>query len=290
MRVAALAAGLALGVPAPAAAMPHEHGADAAAGPMASIAYAAFAPPATDVLVGQSVTWTNDSLRDHAVTADDGSFDSPRLRPGEPFGHRFDAVGETPYYCRLHTFMRGVVHVHEVLLDPLAEASAPGVQHVLSGRTALQPGTRVGIDADAGAGWAEVATATVDDAGAIASTVAPRTTMRYRARTAGDVSPVVELRVLDRKVSARASTRRRRATVLATVTPAGPRATVVLQLKLRRHFGWWPVARGRTGPDGRVRLRLPVGGRVPARVVVTLADGATVLATSRTLSVGAGPS
>ena len=65
-----------------------------------------------------------------------------------------------------------------------------------------------------------------------------------------------------------------------------PGATLVLQLRLREHFGWWPVARARAGRDGRARFRVPVGRRVAARVVLTLADGATRLATSRTLHVG----
>ena len=32
-----------------------------------------------DVVMGETVTWTNDSVRVHTVTADDGSFDSGRM-------------------------------------------------------------------------------------------------------------------------------------------------------------------------------------------------------------------
>jgi hypothetical protein len=46
------------------------------------------------------------------------------------------------------------------------------------------------------------------------------------------------------------------------------------------------VARAKVGRDGRATLVVPVGRRVPARVVLTLADGATLLARTPTFAVG----
>jgi hypothetical protein len=57
---------------------------------------------------------------------------------------------------------------------------------------------------------------------------------------------------------------------------------VVLQLRLPERFGWWPVARRRLDARSRATWVLHPRRSVPARVVLTLADGATVLATSRT--------
>jgi hypothetical protein len=46
------------------------------------------------------------------------------------------------------------------------------------------------------------------------------------------------------------------------------------------------VARAKLDRASRARFSLRLRHRYPARVVLTLADGATVLATSRTLHVG----
>ena len=69
-------------------------------------------------------------------------------------------------------------------------------------------------------------------------------------------------------------------TITATVAPAAPGASVVLQLRPPERFGWWPVARARL--DGRSRARFARRPRrtVPARVVLTAPDGATPLARS----------
>jgi plastocyanin len=255
-------------------------------GPAVAIAYASFGTPRLDVLAGDTVTWTNDSVRAHTVTADDGSFDSDRLAGGATFHRRFDAVGATTYYCRLHGFMRGEVDVSRVLLTRPAEPAAPGRPFALAGRAAADPGAAVSIQADMGGGFREVATATVAADGRLRATVVPTTSASYRAVVGADASPPVALLVLDRRIAAVARTRARRATVTTTVTPASPGATVVLQLRLRDRFGWWPVARAKVGRDGRATLLAPVGRRVRARVVLTLADGATVLARTAPFQLG----
>jgi hypothetical protein len=89
--------------------------------------------------------------------------------------------------------------------------------------------------------------------------------------------------VLDRKVSASAKTAKGRVTISAKVTPASKGATVVLQLKLKERFGWWPVRTAKLGADSRVKFTLRSGRRVPARVLLTASDGATELARSQTL-------
>ena len=89
--------------------------------------------------------------------------------------------------------------------------------------------------------------------------------------------------MLDRKVNATARFARKRVTVTAAVTPASPGATVVLQLRLKERFGWWPVRTSKVGADSRVRFTLPRGRKVPMRVLLTASDGATELARSATL-------
>jgi hypothetical protein len=94
----------------------------------------------------------------------------------------------------------------------------------------------------------------------------------------------VRLLVLDRKVAASVTRHGRRVTVSASVTPATPGSTVVLQLRLPERFGWWPVARTKLDKASRARFTIPLTRHVPARVVLTLPDGATRLATSPALT------
>ena len=70
------------------------------------------------------------------------------------------------------------------------------------------------------------------------------------------------------------------------VDPASPHATVVLQLHLREHFGWWPVRVKRLDHHSMATFRLKVNRRLRARAVLTLADGATPLARSTVFRVG----
>ena len=92
--------------------------------------------------------------------------------------------------------------------------------------------------------------------------------------------------VLDHAVSARASGRRRRYVVSADVRPASPGGTAVLLLRLRDRFGWWPVQVTRLDGRSRARFAVRLAHRVPARVALTLKDGATQLAVSPVFHVG----
>src|SRR5829696_6991426 len=73
----------------------------------------AFEPGTVSVPAGATVTWTNTGSRPHTVTADDGSFDSGRLDPGEQFSHTFDQPGNFTYHCGFHPEMQGSIVVAE---------------------------------------------------------------------------------------------------------------------------------------------------------------------------------
>ena len=250
--------------------------APAMAAPEVMIDNAAFATPHLDVLAGDTVTWHNASFRTHNVNAVDGSFASPRLLASGMFAHRFDSPGTVAYYCQLHPSMRGDVTVHRVLLNAATEAAAPGKPYVLTGRAALPAGATVTIEPGA-------ATATVGAGGAFTATVTPAATTVYTAIADGESAPPVQVLVLDRKVRASQKLLGRRVAIDATVTPASKGATVVLELKLKEHFGWWPVRVAKLGASSKVRFTLPRGRHVPARVLLTASDAATELARSATL-------
>src|SRR5215212_5355794 len=73
----------------------------------------AFEPGTLSVPAGATVTWTNTGSRPHTVTADDGSFDSGRLDPGEQFSQTFDQPGTFAYHCGFHPEMQGSIVVGE---------------------------------------------------------------------------------------------------------------------------------------------------------------------------------
>jgi plastocyanin len=265
----------------------HMHGgADDQAAATVPILFAAFGTPRVDVLTGDTVRWMNTSIRVHTVTADDGTWGSARLPGQDMFTHRFDAVGTAAYYCMLHPFMRGEVDVHNVLLAAPTEPGAPGRSYVLHGRSSAPSGTDVAIEADAGSGFQPAGHTTVDADGTFTTQIEATTTASYRAVVGDEASPAVQLLVLDRKITASAGGKGHGVTVSAHVAPASKGAPVVLQLRLPQHFGWWPVARAKLSGASVARFSLRLAHRYPARVVLTLRDGATALAVSRTLHVG----
>jgi plastocyanin len=61
-----------------------------------------FMPPGTFVQAGTTITWTNSDYEEHTVTADDGSFASGPLGPGQQFSHTFGFAGGFGYHCDFH--------------------------------------------------------------------------------------------------------------------------------------------------------------------------------------------
>ena len=78
-----------------------------------------YIPYEVTVDVGGVVTWSNDDSAAHTVTAGSaadgpsGVFDSSLFMAGTTFSHKFEAVGEVPYFCMVHPWMEGIVTVQE---------------------------------------------------------------------------------------------------------------------------------------------------------------------------------
>lgn len=71
----------------------------------------AFTADTVRIRVGEVVEWVNRDPVVHTATADDGSFDSGDIAPGESWRYRFDRAGEFPYHCTPHPFMQAVIIV-----------------------------------------------------------------------------------------------------------------------------------------------------------------------------------
>ena len=253
----------------------------ASAGPTVGIGYDAFSAPVVDTLTGDTVTWNNDSSRQHTVTANDGSFDSGHLAVGDTYSRAFPSPGTFAYHCTLHPFMTGEVDVYDLLLDAPPGPAGPNRAYPVRGRAALPSGTPVAIQADSGDGFTTIGSTTVGSDGSFAASVVPTTTTALRAVARTSVSPPVQLIVVDHAVTI--SVRRlrgHRVLVDATVTPAAPGSTVVLQLRLRERFGWWPSRTLHLDAASHARFVVRRRATVPVRVALTLPDGASVLATS----------
>ncbi len=70
-----------------------------------------FVPTLAGVDVGTTVVWVNcedDGVTAHTATADNDSWDSGSLAPGESFAFEAEE-GAAEYSCTLHPFMRGQV-------------------------------------------------------------------------------------------------------------------------------------------------------------------------------------
>jgi plastocyanin len=265
------------------------HGQDAAATTV-SIGFSAFTPPAIRVLPGDVIRWTNDSVRAHTVTADDGSFDSGSLPARTTFERHVPSPGVLAYHCTLHAGMIGTIDAETLLLDAPERAAAPGHAFPLGGRAALAPGTSVRIQADTGQGFTDVASTVTEPGGTFGAQVTPRASAFYRAVAGDAASPPVALLVLDHTVTLTASHVRGQDTVRVRVTPPDRGADVVLQLRIPERFGWWPVRHARLGEDSGAQFVVRTRRRLAARVQLTLRDMATPLSRSRLFHVGPPPS
>jgi hypothetical protein len=244
------------------------------------VLFDAFSPSDLEILPGETVQWTNVSVRLHTVTSSPGGFDSGDLLGGAVFEHRFDATGPFAYHCTVHPNMTGTVDVRPVILDPIPPAPVPaGDQVRLTGRSSETRGP-VTIERDTGSGFRAVATAVPGADGAWTASVAAVMTADYRATAGRDASATRRLLVTDRRLHVRATRRGLR----VTVSPALPNAVVLLELRLRERFGWWPTRRARL--DYLSRADFVVRRRARARVVLVDRDGWTPIVTSATVRVG----
>jgi plastocyanin len=70
-----------------------------------------FRPGRLEIAAGTTIVWTNDGQVMHTVFAEDGSFDSGPIEPGERRGVTFARTGSFPFHCTPHPFMTGVIVV-----------------------------------------------------------------------------------------------------------------------------------------------------------------------------------
>lgn len=96
-----------------------------------------FAPEIVRIDPGESVEWINDGRTQHDVRADDGSWASETLQPGDEFDRTFDEPGVYTYFCSFHASpgigMIGTVVVGDVPLPGPTGDVGPGREPVPTG-------------------------------------------------------------------------------------------------------------------------------------------------------------
>jgi len=76
-----------------------------------------YSPYEVTISVGNTVTWSNDDSAAHTVTSGSvdagltGVFDSGLFASNSRFEHTFDTAGTFDYFCMVHPWTTGVVHV-----------------------------------------------------------------------------------------------------------------------------------------------------------------------------------
>jgi plastocyanin len=73
----------------------------------------AFAPKEVTVAPGTTVVWINHDETPHTVAASDHAFVSKALDTDDRYEHTFADEGDVAYFCTVHPFMTGVVHVRK---------------------------------------------------------------------------------------------------------------------------------------------------------------------------------
>jgi plastocyanin len=76
-----------------------------------NITWKGFDPASVTVQDGDVVTWTNNGNAPHQVVADDGSFKSDVLKPGDTFSYAFSSPGAFSYHGGWNPALRGSVNV-----------------------------------------------------------------------------------------------------------------------------------------------------------------------------------
>jgi plastocyanin len=73
----------------------------------------AFAPKEITIAPGTTVVWINHDETPHTVAASDHGFVSKALDTDDRYEHTFTGEGDVAYFCTVHPFMTGVVHVRK---------------------------------------------------------------------------------------------------------------------------------------------------------------------------------
>lgn len=160
-----------------------------------------FTPSRASIQLGDTVTWHNNDAASHQVVADDGTFASPVLKPGETYSFTFQKNGRYAYHDEFAKSRRGTVTVTGAPASLTLTASKSTITYgenvTLSGQTSGQLTSEpvVLTSQPYGKGTQSVATTTTAANGTFAYDVTPtiRTSYQARWRTAASGTVAVDV-------------------------------------------------------------------------------------------------
>jgi plastocyanin len=256
------------------------------------ITKAGFVPATTSIAVGDTVTWHNADTVNHQVVANNGSFASPVLKPGETYSVTFSKQGTTAYRDALHTSLKGSVAVSGppagVTLSAASSVVTYGAGTTLSGSISSQQSNQwVVLNAlpfgEKTAKQANVASTTTN--GAFQFGVSPTIRTTYTAQWSTATSSPVTVYVRPRLglgVSGRLFT----AKATSDLSYAGH--YVLVQRRRVTSTSWFSVKKVFLGASSRARFRLVVPrGRWYVRLYLPAAQAGDgyLASTSRLVAV-----
>ena len=238
-----------------------------------------FKAATVTIALDDTVLWRNrDNVR-HQVVADNGSFASPILRPGQTWSFTFRAVGRFAYHDGLEPSEHGAVVVRAPAAQVSLAVSSPlvvygtdiqiggTISNRRAGETVLIFAQPVGAAAPI-----PVATVTTTAGGAFAAVHRPALLTTYTAhwRTATSAASAVQVRP---KIMFRRTSSRRRFVTRVTAARSFAGRTVYLQRK-SRFDQWVSVRKLKLGPhSGRIFAVPRRSGRY--RIVMTTNQAGT---------------
>lgn len=226
-----------------------------------------FTPASATVSVGDTVTWKNADSVNHQVVANDGSFASPVLKPGDTFSETYSKSGTFRYHDALFTSRKGTITVTapaaSVTLTAGSSTVIYGNSTTLSGAVTNQLTNEPVVLSSQPYGRASIqslATTTTQANGSFSFGVSPTVQTTYQAHWRTTSSPSVTVNVAPRVGFGR-SGRLYVAKVTSDLTYAGK---YVLVQRRSVYGSWRTLKRVYLGTTSRAvfRVGLPKGRSV----------------------------
>jgi plastocyanin len=241
-----IAAVLALALPAP----------GVAATIQIKITATGFTPKTVTINQGDTVKWTNDDKVNHQLVANNGTFASPIIRPGQAYPFTFNTAGKVNYHDALHPALTGTITIKgpppSLTLGVASPIIVYGEQTAISGIVSNGKADEVVLilAQPFGSSVQQIATLMTGTGGSFTYATSPTTLTSYSAKWKTTTSQTVTVQVRPKLTLSRSSATRFFARVAATPSYAGR----FVYLQRRSSFGQWvTVEKLKLGPlSGRI--------------------------------------
>jgi plastocyanin len=239
-----------------------------------AIKAAGFQPATVTIATGDAVKWTNRDTKTHQVVANNGSFASAVIRPGNGYTHVFRSAGTFRYHDALHPTLTGKVVVKG---PPPAVTIGAAVPILLYGQATHISGAVSSGKADetvtiwaqpyGQASYAQLATLKTTTNGVWDLVVKPTLLTNYTAHWKGAVSQPIGIQL---RPGVYFSASKRFGSVKVKSNHSLEGRKVYLQ-KFTRFHQWVKVGRVILGPNSHKLFRMQLKrGRYALRIFMSL--------------------